>query len=213
MQSRRSRATRTRHVGGIAMRRAKLWLSVETLSSCGCKAPSIFEALAIFLMLGSLVYASRILKPLSVGGWKPPRVEVIYSGVPWMALVIYTYTSIDMSFFIVSKDREVHPSSYRPGVRAVTMCYLRRLGCRLHPMSRLLCKWNRLLCSKAFMQWHAKPQGYSRACVCLFGFMLVLVFVFGCRVCVCGRVACIGMQNSGSIRVLVWEFVRVSVCV
>jgi len=146
-----------------------------------------------------------------LGGWKPPRVEVIYRGVLWVTLVIYSYTSIDVSFVSVSKDRGVHPSSYRPGVRDATIFYLRRLGRRLYPMSRMLCKWSRLLCSKAFMQWHAKPQGYSRACVCLFGFMLVLVFVFGCRVCVCGRVACIGMQNIGSIRVLVWGFIRVSV--
>ena len=39
--------------------------------------------------------------------------------------------------------------------------------------------------------------------------MLVLVFVFGCRVCVCGRVACIGIQGIGSIRVLVWGFIRI----
>ena len=62
---------------------------------------------------------------------------------------------------------------------------------------------SRLLCSSAFLQWYAKSQGYSRACVCLLGFMSVLIFVFGRHVCVCGRVACIGMQNGGSIRALV----------
>ena len=108
-----------------------------------------------------------------------------------------------MSFVSVSKDREVHPSSYRPGVRDVTMFYRRRLGRRLHLMNRLLCRWNRLLCSNAFLQWYAKSQGYSRACVCLLGFMSVLIFVFGCHVCVCGRVVCIGVQNGGSIRALV----------
>ena len=121
---------------------------------------------------------------------------------------IYRY-----AFFSASQDRGVHPSSFRPGVRDVTMFYLRRLGRRLHLMNRLLCRWNRLLCSKAFLQWRATSQGYSRACVYLLGFMFALIFVFGCRVCVCGRVTCIGMQNGGSIRALVRSFVSVSVCV
>jgi len=66
---------------------------------------------------------------------------------------------------------------------------------------------SRLLCSNAFLQWYAKSQGYSRACVWLLGFMSVLISVFGCHVCVRDRVACIGMQNGGSIRALVRTFV------
>ena len=123
------------------------------------------------------------LKPPSVGGWKPPKVEVIYSGVLWMTLVIYIFTFIDMSFVSVSKDRGVHPSSCRPGVRDATIFYLRRLGCRLYPMSRMLCKWSRLLCSKAFMQWYAKTTGVlTRLC------LLVWVYV---GACICVRVSCL----------------------
>ena len=145
-----------------------------------------------------------------LGAGSPPglrRSIVVFFG--WLYLYIYIYiciyiyTSIGMSFFSLSTDRVGHSPSFRPGVRDVTMFYLRRLGRRLHLMSRLLCRWNRLLCSKAFLQWYAKSQGYSRACVCLLGFMSVLIFVFGRHVCVCGRVACIGMQNGGSIRALV----------
>ena len=37
------------------------------------------------------------LKPPSVGDWKPPMVEVIYSGFLWMALVIYIYIYVSPS--------------------------------------------------------------------------------------------------------------------
>ena len=161
-----------------------------------------------------------IAKDRGEGGWvyppvldagSPPRLRrsiVVRFG--WLHLYIYIYRYIyRYAFFSVSQDRGVHPPSFRPGVRDVTMFYLRRLGRRLHLMSRLLCGWNRLLCSKAFLQWYAESQGYSHACVCLLGFMSVLIFVFGCHVCVCGRVVCIGMQNGRSIRALVRAFVSV----